>query len=175
MGVWPTTTEKSCNKVSRWVRFGQLLEVNFVQKLHISNHLPKRIFTKSCREGPSFVGCTFLIHSLFFPAFPSSFSDLPLLLSLFSWSISIPFSLLRIHILSTSSSAFMLYSPTEQPIGLASDDVKLVLNNNSVPGYGHTHVHKDWKFLCRTQALLRDWSPLWQALLWASVDQREFF
>ena len=27
---------------------GQLLEVNFVQKLHISNHLPKRIFTKSC-------------------------------------------------------------------------------------------------------------------------------
>ena len=38
------------------------------------------------------------------------------------------------------------------PIGLASDDVKLVLNNNSVPGYGHTHVHKDWKILCRTQA-----------------------
>ena len=116
MSVWPTTTEKSCNKVSRWVRFGQLLEVNFVQKLHISNHLPKRIFTKSCREGPSFVGCTFLIHSLFFPAFPSSFSDLPLLLSLFSWSISILFSLLRIHILSSSSSAFMLYLPTEQPI-----------------------------------------------------------
>ena len=48
--------------------------------------------------------------------FPSSFSDLPLLLSLFSWSISILFSLLRIHILSSSSSAFMLYSPTEQPI-----------------------------------------------------------
>ena len=38
-------------------------------------------------------------------------------------------------------------------IGLASDDVKLVLNNNSVPGYGHTHVHKDWKILCGTQAL----------------------
>ena len=73
MDVWPTTTEKTCNKVSRWVRFGQLLEVNFVQKLPISNHLPKRIFTKSCWEGPSFVGCTFLIHSLFFPAFPSSF------------------------------------------------------------------------------------------------------
>ena len=85
VGVWPTTTEKSCNKVSRCVRFGQLLEVNFVQKLHISNHLPKRIFTKSCWEGPSFVGCTSLIHSLFFPAFPSSFSDLTLLLSLFSW------------------------------------------------------------------------------------------
>ena len=77
---------------------------------------PKKIFTKSCWEGPSFVGCTFLIHSLFFPAFPSSYSDLPLLLSLFSWSISILFSLLRIHILSSSSSAFMLYSPTEQPI-----------------------------------------------------------
>ena len=104
------------NKVSRWVRFGQLLEVNFVQKLHISNHLPERIFTKSCWEGPSFVTCTFLIHSFFFPAFPSSFSDLPLLLSLFSWSISILFSLLRIHILSSNSSAFMLYSPTEQPI-----------------------------------------------------------
>ena len=116
MGVWPTATEKSCNKVSLCVRFGQLLEVNFVQKLHISNHLPKRIFTKSCWEGPSFVGCTFLIHSLFFPAFPSSFSDLPLLLSLFSMSVSILFSLLRIHILSSSSSAFMLYSPTEQPI-----------------------------------------------------------
>ena len=27
-------------------------------------------------------------------------------------------------------------------IGLASDDVKLVLNNNSVPGYRHTYVHK---------------------------------
>ena len=40
--------------------------------------------------------------------------------------------------------------------GLASDDVKLVLSNNSVPGYGHTHVHKDWKILCRTQALLRE-------------------
>ena len=60
-------------------------------------------------------------------------------------------------------------------IGLASDHVKLVLNNNSVPGYGHTHVHKDWKILCRTQALLRDWSLLRQALLWASVDQRDFF
>ena len=60
-------------------------------------------------------------------------------------------------------------------IGLASDDVKLVLNNNSVPGYGHIHVHKDWKILCRTQALLRNWSLLRQALLWASVDQREFF
>ena len=60
-------------------------------------------------------------------------------------------------------------------IGLASDDVKLVLNNNSVPGYGHTHVHKDWKILCRTQALFRDWPLLRQALLWASVDQREFF
>ena len=39
---------------------------------------------------------------------------------------------------------------------LASDDVKLVLNNDSIPGYGHTHVHKDWKILCRTQALLRE-------------------
>ena len=41
---------------------------------------------------------------------------------------------------------------------LPSDDVKLVLNNNSVPGYGHTHthVHKDWKIFCRTQALLRE-------------------
>ena len=38
-------------------------------------------------------------------------------------------------------------------IGLASDDVKLVLNNNSVPGYGHTHVHKDWKILCRAVRL----------------------
>ena len=66
----------------------QLLEVNFVKKLHISNHLPKRIFTKSCWEGPSFVGCTFLIHSLFFPAFPSSISDLPLLLSCSSVSSS---------------------------------------------------------------------------------------
>ena len=49
-------------------------------------------------------------------------------------------------------------------MGLASDDVKLVLNNNSVPGYGHTHVHKDWKILCRTQALLRELSLLRQAL-----------
>ena len=58
------------------------------------------------------------------------------------------------------------------PIGLASDDVKLVLNNNSVPGYGHTHVHKDWKILCRTQALLRNWSLLRQALLWISLSFR---
>ena len=75
-----------------------------------------KIFTKSCWEGPSFVGCTFLIHSLFFPAFPSFISDLPRLLFLFPWSVSILFSLLRIHILSSSTSAFMLYSPTEQPI-----------------------------------------------------------
>ena len=95
MGVRPTTTEKSCHEQSQPV--GQIwatFKVNFFQKLHISNHLPKGIFTKSCLEGPSFVGCTFLIHSLFFPAFPSSFSDLALLLSLFSWSISIVFSLL---------------------------------------------------------------------------------
>ena len=39
-------------------------------------------------------------------------------------------------------------------LGLASDDVKLVLSNNRVPGYRHTHVRKDWKILCRTQALL---------------------
>ena len=59
-------------------------------------------------------------------------------------------------------------------IGLAND-VKLVQNNNCVPGYGHTHAHKDSKILGRTLALLRDWSLLRQALLWASVDQREFF
>ena len=50
-------------------------------------------------------------------------------------------------------------------IGRASDDVKLVLNNISVPGYGHTHVHNDWKILCRTQALLRAGSLLRLALV----------
>ena len=68
-----------------------------------------------------------------------------------------------------------VYACVPVHIGLASDDVKLVLNNKSVPGYGHTHVHKDWKILCRTLALPRDWSLLRQALLRASVDQREFF
>ena len=33
------------------------------------------------------------------------------------------------------------HTPKCPQIGLASDDVKLFLNNNSVPGYGHTHVH----------------------------------
>ena len=60
-------------------------------------------------------------------------------------------------------------------IGLASDDVKLVLNNNSVPGYGHTHVHKHWKTLCRTQDLLCERSLLPRALLRATVDHRDFF
>ena len=137
MGVWPTTTEKSCNKVSRWVRFWQLLEVSFVKKLHISNHLQPKYLQKSCWEGPSFVGCTFLIQRLFFPPFSSSISDLPLLLFLFSWSDSILFSLLRIHILSSCSSAFMLYSPTEQPISssctscvaLAQAIIELIYNN----------------------------------------------
>ena len=71
--------------------------------------------------------------------------------------------------------AWSVTSALAGPKGFASDDVKLVLNNNSVLGYRHTHVHKDWKIFWRTQALLHDWSLLRPALLWASEDQSEFF
>ena len=95
---------------------------NFWRKVLLKNctfptTYPKNIYKKLLRRLQlGRLHLKFLIHCLFFPAFPSSISDLPLLLFLFSLSVSILFSILRIYILSSSSSAFMLYSPTEQPI-----------------------------------------------------------